>query len=207
MTKLPYFKLYWKDFLSGTILFSTEEVGAYMKLIIYQWDNGFIPNNPRKLATIAGVRSSKLVNILTKFQLGNDGNLRNQRLELERESIAKFFAQQAENARKGGRPPKTHGIATANPRQSHGKPAANPRQSQPYTEPYINTVGLGENSQWFAMFRRAAGPHINDETLSLEIGKFLNKYPNVHPNKAGALVNTWVGNIGKEEAPVKRMVL
>lgn len=68
-------------------------------------------------------------------------------------------------------------------------------------------VEIQTNNIFFEMFRRVAGYSIQDSELRQEIGKFRNKYPNVHPNQAGALINTWVTNIGKEQVPVKKMVL
>lgn len=50
---------------------------------------------------------------------------------------------------------------------------------------------------FFEQFRRVAGRHISDEELLVEVGKFRNKYPNIHPNTSGGLINTWVSNIGK----------
>lgn len=58
---------------------------------------------------------------------------------------------------------------------------------------------VGSNEPFFEFFRRAAGSHISDTELIQEIGKFKNKYPNKHPNQSGALINTWVANIGKIE--------
>lgn len=69
------------------------------------------------------------------------------------------------------------------------------------------TVEIQTNNTFFEMFRRAAGYSIQDSELRQEVGKFRNKYPNVHPNQAGALINTWVSNIGKEQTPIKKMVL
>lgn len=57
---------------------------------------------------------------------------------------------------------------------------------------------VGDGEPFFEFFRRAAGSHISDAELIQEIGKFKNKYPNMHPNKAGALINTWVSRIGQE---------
>lgn len=53
------------------------------------------------------------------------------------------------------------------------------------------------NDKFFEFFRRAAGSHLSDSELRQEVGRFRNKYPNVKPNNAGALINTWVNNIGK----------
>lgn len=61
---------------------------------------------------------------------------------------------------------------------------------------------VGDGEPFFEFFRRAAGSHISDAELIQEIGKFKNKYPNIHPNKAGALINTWVSRIGQESTYV-----
>lgn len=61
---------------------------------------------------------------------------------------------------------------------------------------------VGDGEPFFEFFRRAAGSHISDAELIQEIGKFKNKYPNMHPNKAGALINTWVSRIGQESTYV-----
>lgn len=52
---------------------------------------------------------------------------------------------------------------------------------------------------FFPMFRRATGSHITNDELLEEIGKFKNKYPNLHPNQAGPLINSWVSRIGKQQ--------
>lgn len=68
-------------------------------------------------------------------------------------------------------------------------------------------VEIQTNNIFFEMFRRVAGYSIQDSELRQEVGRFRNKYPSVHPNQAGALINTWVSNIGKEQTPIKKMVL
>jgi hypothetical protein len=65
-----------------------------------------------------------------------------------------------------------------------------------------NEKNVGNNEPFFEFFRRAAGSHLSDDELIQEIGKFKNKYPNIHPNRAGALINTWVSNIGKTQETV-----
>lgn len=60
---------------------------------------------------------------------------------------------------------------------------------------------------FFEMFRRAAGSHITDEELQQQANLFKNKYPNVHANQAGGLINAWVANIGKQPPKEKKMVL
>lgn len=55
-----------------------------------------------------------------------------------------------------------------------------------------------DNDLFFEKFRSVTDRHITDKELELEVAKFKNKYPNIHSNQAGALINAWVANIGKE---------
>lgn len=66
-------------------------------------------------------------------------------------------------------------------------------------ENYKNEKKVVANEPFFEFFRRVAGKHISDDELMHEIQKFKNKYPNMHPNKAGALINTWVSRIGQDQ--------
>lgn len=87
---------------------------------------------------------------------------------------------------------------------------SNKTQQRKVKESKVNTttkVVVVQADPFFEMFRRAAGAHISDDELMAEVGKFKNKYPNVHINQAGALVNTWVSNIGREKPQEKKMVL
>lgn len=63
------------------------------------------------------------------------------------------------------------------------------------------------NNNFFEFFRRSAGSHISDSELRHEVGRFRNKYPNIHANQSGGLINAWVANIGKEKPVEKKMVL
>lgn len=79
--------------------------------------------------------------------------------------------------------------------------AASGGQTRPEVEEEVEEEVEGsvpvEADPFFYMFRKVAGKHISDSELMDEIAKFTNKYPNAHPNTAGALINTWVANIGR----------
>jgi uncharacterized protein YdaU (DUF1376 family) len=85
MNKSPAFQLYVQDFLVGTMHMSAEQVGAYILLLLYQWDKGMVPTNKDKLAGIARCEVETIEFIIDKFPKGEDGLLRNKRLELIRE--------------------------------------------------------------------------------------------------------------------------
>jgi uncharacterized protein YdaU (DUF1376 family) len=97
--KPPAFLLYVDDFISGTCEMTTEERGAYIVLLCYQWSRGSIPPDPAKLARIAGCEVSQ--DVMSKFALCNDGLLRNERLESVRQNREEFCAKQAGRGRAG----------------------------------------------------------------------------------------------------------
>lgn len=87
--------------------------------------------------------------------------------------------------------------------------ADRPPEDEEEIEEEIEVEGLQQiedekfnNNRFFELFRRAAGSHLTDQELRIEVGRFRNKYPNVHINQSGALINTWVANIGKQQAKV-----
>lgn len=49
----------------------------------------------------------------------------------------------------------------------------------------------------FEMLKRAT-TGFADFILYEEVGKFINRYPDIEPNKAAALINTWAGNIKRD---------
>jgi uncharacterized protein YdaU (DUF1376 family) len=97
------FPFYPSDFILGTMLLTTEEVGAYIRLLCFQWEQGSIPADESKLSRIAGVSPKKLGEVLAKFELGADG-YRNARLERVRSEREAYQKRQSDLGKKGGRP-------------------------------------------------------------------------------------------------------
>lgn len=82
----------------------------------------------------------------------------------------------------------------ANEQQTDSKPIAT-------TKNYKNEEELKNEEEgrqkFFEMFRRCTDRKlVDDQTLWREVGKFINKYPEIKPSKAGALINAWAANIG-----------
>jgi len=75
--KPPAFQFYPDDFIGGTCDLSAKEVGAYIRLLCFQWTKGKIPSCRNKLSRIAG--TSVTPEVLSKFPGGM-----NERLESER---------------------------------------------------------------------------------------------------------------------------
>jgi uncharacterized protein YdaU (DUF1376 family) len=94
----PSFQFYPADFLNGTMLMSAEEVGAYIRMLSYQWQQGSCPTDADDLAKITGLSAKKLARrVLQKFAETPDG-LKNTRLEDARKELETF----RDMAKRGG---------------------------------------------------------------------------------------------------------
>jgi len=51
-----YMKLYWGAFLADTTHLNATETGAYLMLIAHYWQHGGLPDDDRKLATVARLK-------------------------------------------------------------------------------------------------------------------------------------------------------
>ena len=105
MNKSPAFRLYASDFDMDTNTWELEEIGLYFRLLMSQWVNGPLPNDPQKLSKIARTSVKKFnylfENIRHKFKLNGDRKLFNQRLEDEREKQTNYMKFQQESGKKG----------------------------------------------------------------------------------------------------------
>lgn len=99
--KAPSFQFYADDFIGGTASFSQAETGAYVRLLCYQWGNGFIPSALEKMKNVAGGEVTE--DVLAKFPVWPDGKRRNERLENVRHERADFIESQREKGRKGAK--------------------------------------------------------------------------------------------------------
>ncbi len=83
-----------------TATWETDEVGAYLRLLLYEWVNGGLPDDTYKLSKI--VRESerkfreKWKNLSQKFTLNGNGLLINRRMEEVREEKSQFIESQRE---------------------------------------------------------------------------------------------------------------
>jgi len=95
MSKDPAFLFYANDFISGTYLFTNEEVGKYIRLMCLQHQKGRLPKD-----SVFKVVSEKDTCILEKFTVDENGLYYNQRLEQEINRRLKFCKHQKDNANK-----------------------------------------------------------------------------------------------------------
>jgi len=99
MNAAPAFQFYADDFLAGTLEMTPAEVGTYIRLLCYQWSNGSIPNDLRKLKLIAGGTVSQ--SVLAKFRAAGEGRLANDKMERVRAAQQSFSQAKSSAGRKG----------------------------------------------------------------------------------------------------------
>jgi hypothetical protein len=100
MGKDPAFLFYVGDFNDGTQDFTNEEVGAYLRLLLFQFSQGHLPLEriQRKL----GYDFDRLWPVLSsKFLQDSNGNYYNARLQVEQIKRREFCESRRENRNKG----------------------------------------------------------------------------------------------------------
>ena len=100
--KDPAFLFYSNDFLSGTMLMSNEDVGAYIRLLCLQHQKGHLKE--KDMLIICGNKNDDIFN---KFTLDEDGNFYNKRLE-EEIIKRKKYSESRRNNRLKKKEEKTH---------------------------------------------------------------------------------------------------
>ena len=130
MNKPPAFQFYPNDFAGGTVTFSNEQCGLYIRAICIQWDAGFVTKDDF-IALSSGMADPLVNRVMAKFELGQDGRFRNKRLEKVRQEQIAYREKQRHNGIASG-------IARA--AQQHERPF-NDRSTtaQPSGEPKPNS--------------------------------------------------------------------
>jgi hypothetical protein len=72
-----WFKFFYKLFLISTQGWKDDEVGAYMRLLINQFDRGSLPDDPKELQKLITTYKKNWPLLSKKFVKGQDGFLRN----------------------------------------------------------------------------------------------------------------------------------
>lgn len=95
---MKYFKFYVNDFLVGTSFMTAAEIGVYIRMLCYQWDKGFLPNNIDTLNLMFGGEVTQ--SVIDKF-VSNENGLINTRLDDERKQAFSKVEKLKSNGRKG----------------------------------------------------------------------------------------------------------
>lgn len=101
-----WFKFFYKLFLISTQGWKDDEVGAYLKLLINQFDRGGLPDDEVELSKLITTFKKNWPLLSKKFKKCEDGKLRNDFMDgirKERNEIIESYRRRGE---KGGRPKK-----------------------------------------------------------------------------------------------------
>ena len=105
MANAPAFQMYAADFLVDTLDWTVDEIGIYIRLLLYEWVNKELPIDPKRLAKIAGTSPKKFTKRWSKIQFkfiqNGNGFLINERLEETRQDQEKFRQGQSIAGKKG----------------------------------------------------------------------------------------------------------
>ena len=143
--RAPAFQFYADDFLAGTMTMTNEERGAYISLLCLQWSKGFVTELDIQRICL-GMPTHCQGICQSKFEIGEDGNYRNRRLEKERDKQKERSEKQREIANlrwsKDANAMPTHMPDDAN---AYAKPIPEPCFPSPSP---INTNTPTPKSEW-----------------------------------------------------------
>lgn len=105
MGKAPAFSLYAADFYMDTNSWTTAQVGAYFRLLMYEWVNGPLPADNASRARIAGTDPRNMQKmwsavIAKKFTTDDAGMYVNKRLEETRQKQKEYQEKQSVKGKK-----------------------------------------------------------------------------------------------------------
>lgn len=95
-----YMPLMIGDWLKGTRGMKAEVRGVYINLLLFQWDNGYIPSDMEELCLIDPELPKVWDKLKDKFSEAAPGKLKN----LKNDEVKAFWAKQRKNGKKGGKP-------------------------------------------------------------------------------------------------------
>jgi len=132
----PSFDFYHQDFRDGVRRMSRSEIGAYILLLIEQFEEGTLPRNVRDLEDVCSTSVDRCSpkdfaeiwnKIQSKFE-ETDSGWQNPKMREVRERTFNRWEANKRNGRRGGRPRKPSVNPSVNPSQN---PSANPNETQP----------------------------------------------------------------------------
>jgi uncharacterized protein YdaU (DUF1376 family) len=161
-----YMPLMIGDWLKGTRGMRAEVRGVYINLLLYQWDNGFIPSDMEELCFIDPELPKVWVKLKDKFIEVEPGKLQNKK----NEEVRAFWQKQKKNGKKGGRPSKEE------PKQElNNNPKENPNNNHQYDIDIEYDIDLklkGALDEIYLDQEKIKWPHIN---FDFEVEAFKNK--------------------------------
>lgn len=100
MAKRPTWPCYYNDLRGSTLDWTDEEFGAYVRLLIFHFDKGYIPGEASRREKISDSANKHWALLSEKFISLENGNLTNKRADEIKDDIKKHSAKQKENIQK-----------------------------------------------------------------------------------------------------------
>jgi len=142
--KAPAFQFYADDFIGGTITMSHEERGLYVLALCIQWGQGSLAHDDiERLGN--GMAQPSLSKVKAKFELGEDGRLRQHRMEKERLKQAAYRAERSESGKKGAKSKWANGSANGS---AIKEPMANAWPPSPSPSPSPSPVSVSDSNSF-----------------------------------------------------------
>lgn len=200
-----YFPLYYKRLLASTVGWKDDEFGAYLKLLIFQFDNGSLPNDLKELKRIAPSIQKHWPLISPKFRKTEEGRLVNDVMLEVYEDVQKMKEKNSLNGKKGGRPKKSGGFDLGKPNETQTKaiPIINNQQSKEeentiFTIEHCLAVALNDD-RWVRA-NRTNEKELKEFNSLLERRGTYKKNPGDYKNHFANWKNTGKKEITQEEA-------
>lgn len=147
-----FFPLYYQRLLASTMGWKDDEFGAYLKLLIYQFDHGSIPNDMELIGRIAETAKKNWTKISAKFILNEGGNYINLVMDGIRQENVRKSELNTRNGHLGGRPRKRTVIKTETELKANGSCTETERVTETKPTPMVTGLysfslekGEGEN--------------------------------------------------------------
>jgi len=184
--KRPAFQFYPQDFLVGTAMFSQEEVGAYIRLLAFQWEHNGLPEKLSMLMNLAGGEVSELV--LSKFPVWEDGRRRNLKLEQIRQEQIEYSKKQSVKGKRGG-----------NPAFEKGNP-------NPYYQDDIQMDNPKDNPRDNPRDNPKDNPKDNPE-ITQKITQDINPSPSPSPSPSSSSSSSIKTAVAPQQAPLHELMI
>jgi uncharacterized protein YdaU (DUF1376 family) len=137
MSSTPFMPLWVSDFLGDTLDLDAAEIGAYMLLLMAQWnrDGESLPADDKKLQRVArcGRNWPKVWGNIERFFKTDEGGVYSKRLRLEAQNVASKREVNKHNGARGG---KAKALKTNNADLANATETLEQNPSIPEPEPY-----------------------------------------------------------------------
>jgi uncharacterized protein YdaU (DUF1376 family) len=172
-TKAPSFQFYPTDFVASTVAMSAEEVGAFIRLLCFQWEHGSIPDDDEKLARIGGCGGNAVASVRHKFGISVASGLQNARMEEVRADLIAFREKQRANA--VSRWGKSQNNAKPMPKQCGGNAVGSVWEMPNACSP-VSSLQIIEERETPAC-EAVAGPHPTEEQVLRHAAAYMPPIP------------------------------